>query len=244
VLVEGGRLVNVASIPGNMAHTSGAMSAVDLVVVHATVSPCKPGGARQNAAYFQTDGAGGLAHYVVDPSEVVACCPENVACWHAPPVNRRAIGVELCDPQKGLGARWGDKNHTAMLALAADLIADICRRHDVPPFYVDAAGLLAGKRGITTHHDVTLAWHKSDHVDPGPDFPMGRFIEQVHAGTPTPAQEDVVASLDEVRQVVQEELAKAVAKLHNDHLVLLRGTQDGTHPNNLDNIGKAVGVKQ
>jgi N-acetyl-anhydromuramyl-L-alanine amidase AmpD len=250
VLVERGGLV-IPMIQGNLAHTSGPNGPVTRIVIHATVSPCKVGGARQVAAYFQTPGAGGLAHYVVDPSEVVQCASEDVATWHAPP-NRGSIGIELCDPQKGLPARWADKNHVAMLTLAAQLVADLCKRHNVPPFFVDGPGLLAGKHGITTHHEVVQAWHKSTHTDPGPGFPMGRFIDLVHAAgatpTPTPApaapEEDVVASLDEVRQVVQEELAKAVAKLHNDHLVLLRGTQDGTHPNNLDSIGKAVGVKQ
>lgn len=65
---------------------------------------------------------------------------------------------------------------------------------------------------------------------------------------PTPATStkewDKMATKEEIKAVVQEVVDAAVAKLHADHLVLLRGTQDGTHPNNLDAIGKAVGVKQ
>lgn len=229
-------------IQGNQAHTSGPMGAVDLVVIHATVSPCKTGGARQNAKYFQSAAAGGLAHYIVDPGEVVQACRENVACWHAQPVNKRAIGVELCDPQSGADSRWQNPAHARMLALAAELFADICTRHGVPKVYVDHEGLLRGERGITTHHDVTLAWHKSTHTDPGPGFPMGAFITAVNGHsskpapqpTPTPQEDDVTpedieAIAQRVKQLVAQDLA-----------VVLHGTKDGTHPANLDNIWKAV----
>lgn len=229
-------------IQGNQAHTSGAMGTVDLVVVHATVSPCKPGGARQNASYFQSDAAGGLAHYVVDPAEVVQCCREDVACWHAPPVNQRAIGVELCDPQAGVDSRWANAAHKSMLTLAAELVYDICRRHDVPMFYVDHEALLNGERGITTHHDVTLAWHKSTHVDPGPAFPMGPFIAAVNGHkpqpAPTPQGDDMPLTDEDVAKVA----AAAAALIRKDLAVLLRGTQDGTHPVNLTSIAKAVKV--
>ena len=39
-----------------------------------------------------------------------------------------------------------------------------------------AADLVAGKRGITGHADVSAAFRKSDHWDPGPDFPWTRFL--------------------------------------------------------------------
>lgn len=233
-------------IQGNQAHTSGPMGTVDLVVIHATVSPCKVGGARQNASYFQTDAAGGLAHYIVDPSEVVQACREAVACWHAPPVNQRAIGIELCDPQAGLASRWGNPAHKSMLALAARLVADVCHRHGLPMVYVDHNSLLRGERGITTHHDVTLAYHKSTHTDPGPAFPMGAFITAVNGHrtapppTPAPQEDDMPLSADDIQKVA----AATAALIRKDLAVLQHGTKDKTHPNNLDNIGKAVGVPQ
>lgn len=226
-------------IEGNQAHTSGPMGDVDLVVIHATVSPCTVGGARQNASYFQSDAAGGLAHYVVDPSEVVQTCKETVACWHAPPVNGRAIGVELCDPQAGIDSRWANPAHKSMLALAAPLVTDICRRHNIPMFYVDHESLLRGERGITTHHDVSLAWHKSTHVDPGPAFPMGAFITAVNSHRQIPQEDDMPLSDEDVAKVA----AAAAALIRKDIAVLLHGTRDGTHPANLDNIWKAVQPK-
>ena len=166
------------SIPGSQKHTSGPNGEVTRIVIHATVSPCVKGGARNVAKYFQSDNAGGLAHFVVDPLESVQCCPEDVACWHAPP-NHGSIGVELCDPQSGDGARWSDPNHEAMLALAAKLVADLCKRHSVPVTRLSSADLVAGKHGITGHVDVSHAFHQSDHSDPGAAFPWTHFINLV-----------------------------------------------------------------
>ncbi|MDP9167759.1 MAG: N-acetylmuramoyl-L-alanine amidase [Actinomycetota bacterium] len=175
-------------IEGYQGHTSGPNGTITRIVVHGTVSPCQSGGARSVASYFQSPNAGGLAHYVVDPAEIIQCCHEDTACWHAPP-NHGSIGVELCDPQTGPGGRWGDQPHLHMLHLAAQLVADLCKRHNLPVKYVDAAGLLRGETGITTHADVSQAWHQSDHTDPGPDFPMSAFIHscQQSGAVPTPA---------------------------------------------------------
>lgn len=56
------------------------------------------------------------------------------------------------------------------------------------------------------------------------------------------AEEDIMASLDDLRAVVKEELAKVFAALHNDHKVIIHGDTD--HRNSLDSIGKQTGVPQ
>jgi N-acetylmuramoyl-L-alanine amidase CwlA len=174
-------------IEGNQAHTSGGNGPVTRVVIHATVSPCETGGARKVARYFQSDQAGGLAHFVVDPTETVQCCREDVSAHHAPP-NKGSIGVELCDPQEGSVERWYDPLHRQMLLRAAVLVADLCKRHDLPMVFVRAPGLKSGQHGITRHQDVSEAFRKSTHTDPGSGFPMEHFVDLVRAaqGKPTP----------------------------------------------------------
>ena len=172
-------------VPGFLGHTSGPNGPITRVVMHGTVSGCHVGGAMENAHYFQSASSGGLAHYVVDPSAVVQCARENVTTWHAPP-NHGSIGIELTDPQSGPGSRWRDSNHQAMLKVAAALVHDVCIRNAVPMSYADHNRLVMGRHGITTHNDVSLAYHQSDHTDPGPDFPMSAFIALVngHSGGP------------------------------------------------------------
>ena len=163
-------------IAGYVGHESGANGPITRIVMHATVSPCLPGGAEGNGRYFQSPNSGGLAHFVVDPQRIVQCAPEYIATWHAPP-NHGSIGIELCDPQSGSFARWSDSEHRSMLVLAKGLVHDLAARHAVPLAFVDARGLVAGHHGVTTHYEVSQAWHQSDHSDPGPGFlPYMQFL--------------------------------------------------------------------
>lgn len=169
-----------ATILGYPGHQQGPQTPAYLVV-HGTVSATRYGGARATAAYFQSASSGGLAHYVVDPGEIIATCPEEIACWHSGH-NANSIGFELCDPQAGPASRWADSLHVAELSLATRLVADVAGRHDIPLVKLSPAELAAGKRGIVGHNDVRLAWPGcTDHTDPGPDFPWEKFLAAVHA---------------------------------------------------------------
>ena len=61
------------------------------------------------------------------------------------------------------------------------LTAEVCARHRVPVRRLRAADLIAGRRGITGHADVSRAFGKSDHWDPGTGFPWQRFVRLVRA---------------------------------------------------------------
>jgi hypothetical protein len=167
-------------VEGSSKHQSGPNGPITRIVIHGTCSGTHQGGAMENAHYFQQDTAGGLAHYVVDPGEIVQCCAEDTACWHAPP-NHGSIGIELCDPQTGPAARWQSPQDEAMLHLAAQLVVEIAARTGVPLVRIGPADLRAGKHGICGHVDVTDAFHQSSHTDPGPDFPWSHFMDLVHA---------------------------------------------------------------
>lgn len=162
------------------------------IVIHSTVSPCEPGGARNIARYFQSTTAGGSAHYVVDPGEVVQVVYDGVIAWHAPP-NANSLGVEMCDvpgpvPQDKPGTarykalrrawRWSRPEQRRMLKRTARLTAELCAAYDVPPVFLGARKLRAGRVGITTHANVSRAWRQSTHWDPG-WWPRRRFMRLV-----------------------------------------------------------------
>jgi hypothetical protein len=44
---------------------------------------------------------------------------------------------------------------------------------------LSADDLLAGRRGLTGHAQVSAAFRKSDHWDPGPGFPVESFLDRV-----------------------------------------------------------------
>lgn len=116
-------------------------------------------------------------HYVVDSDSVTRCLPEDAVAWHCGSTgNARGLGVELCGFARQTEAEWLDALSLPMLCIAARLIREICDRHHLPVTFIDAAGLSAGLRGVTTHAEVSKAWRESKHTDPGKDFPLAKLL--------------------------------------------------------------------
>jgi N-acetyl-anhydromuramyl-L-alanine amidase AmpD len=208
----------------------GSQSSVTRIVIHATVSPCKNGGARSIANYFATHRTGS-AHYVVDPGEIVQCVREGTIAYHAPP-NTGSIGIELCDPQSGSATRWADTNHTAMFQHAAPLVAAIAKRWNVPLVKIGSTELRAGKHGICGHIDVSYAWHMTDHGDPmeaGP-FPWARFMEMVKGGSTPNWTEAMVNKLPTLKRGATGEHVETLQGLlaARSHPVKMDGTFGAT----------------
>lgn len=157
---------------------------VDLIVIHTMEAAEKPTTAVNVATWFAGPNAPqASAHYCVDSEHVVQCVRDDDIAWHAPGVNHCAIGIEHAGYAKQSAADWRDAFSSAMLERSARLCAKLCLKHELPVEFVDADGLLAGRRGITTHWEVTKAFHKSTHTDPGKSFPMDAFIAQVSAAS-------------------------------------------------------------
>lgn len=164
---------------GPARHSSaGSNKPIHRIVIHSTVSRTEAGGAREIAAYFRGPNAGGSAHYVVDPYETVQVVKDSVIAWHAPP-NGHSLGIELCDmPDAKSAKRWKGAEHRLMFRRAARLVAELCLAYDVPGWYVGYGALRKGKRGVTTHRQVSLAFDQSTHWDPG-QWPRVRFMVEV-----------------------------------------------------------------
>lgn len=165
---------------GPAAHDSGpGNKPINRIVIHSTVSPCEPGGAEAIATYFRHPEAGGSAHYVVDPKTTLQVVYDSVIAWHAPP-NAHSLGIEMCDfPSTVPNGRWLNPSHRAMLTRVIRLTAQLCGAYDVPPVWLTVEALRAGKHGITSHANVSQAFHQSTHWDPGV-FPRRRFIRGVY----------------------------------------------------------------
>ena len=154
---------------------------IDLVVVH-TMEIAETGDTAELCArWFQNPTAKVSAHYCVDNDSIVQCVREQDVAWAAPGANSNGIQLEHAGYARQTGRDWADAYSTAMLALSARLVADICRRHRIPVAWLYAADLKAGRRGITTHAAVSEAFRRSNHWDPGPGFPFERFLARVRA---------------------------------------------------------------
>jgi hypothetical protein len=64
----------------------------------------------------------------------------------------------------------------------------VCAAYDVPVVFLTPADLLAGKHGITTHANVSLAFGESTHWDPGfwPQYRFMRLVRKEYAALTAP----------------------------------------------------------
>ncbi|MSO37439.1 MAG: hypothetical protein EXQ69_04220 [Acidimicrobiia bacterium] len=167
-------------------YTKGRKGKVDLVVLHSTENPITKGVARNVAMWFGgTSAPSASSHYVVGHDETIQCVLESDTAWAAPGANHNGVQIE----QVGQAAKtdWLAGDGLAVISSSAKLVAAICARHGIPVERVDAAGLLAGKRGITSHAAVSAAFKRSDHQDPGMNgdrrWPWAEYLALVAAAT-------------------------------------------------------------
>lgn len=162
---------------------------VGLVVIHDMEHPEAPGTAMEVARWFAGPSAPvASAHYCVDDTAIVQTVHDMDVAWHAPGANSNGIGVEHAGYAAQRREDWADPYSTACLHLSAELVRGLCAKYGIPVVFLDAPALLAGMRGITTHAEVSAAWHQTDHTDPGPGFPMDLYLAMVRNNPPaTPA---------------------------------------------------------
>lgn len=156
---------------------------VRFIVIHSMESHETTKTAENVASWFAGPSAPkASAHYCIDSDSIVQCVSEEDIAWHAPGVNADGIGIELAGRAAQSREDWLDDFGTRMLEHAADLIADICSRHDIPAEYVGAEGLRTKTPGLVGHVDATVAFGKvGGHVDPGPHFPWDHLLALVRA---------------------------------------------------------------
>lgn len=116
------------------------------------------------------------AHYCVDDDSVICSVPPDRIAWHAPGANANGIGIEHAGYARQSRTQWLDEYSLRMLQLSAELTAWLCKRFGIPVQFIMAEHLKRGARGITTHAEVSRAFGKSSHFDPGPFFPVNDYI--------------------------------------------------------------------
>lgn len=161
---------------------------VRVVVIH-TAECSETAKADDNVANWFADARASVsAHYVVDNDSVTQCVREQSVAWHASQANSFSIGIELAGSANQTPAQWADPYSLAVLDRGAQLVADICLRHDIPICRLTPDQLKAGRGGIVGHIDVTNAYNGGKgHYDPGKHFDWLGFIELVAHYTGAPA---------------------------------------------------------
>lgn len=154
-------------------------------VVHDMESGEYSGVAANVATWFARTSTRASAHFSVDDVAVWQSVDTEDTAWHAPGLQAESIGVEHAGRARQTRAEWLDPFGTAMLELSAKLFAVIGHGvYGIEPVFLPAAELIeikagrSARTGCTTHAEVSLAFRKSTHWDPGPEFPMDYYLER------------------------------------------------------------------
>ena len=164
---------------------------IDFIVIHDMEWPERPTTAEECARFFANlpPDRKASAHYNVDSDSIVQSVRENDIAYHAPP-NTHSIGIEHAGYARQTRAQWLDDYGQSMLLLSAGLVAELLVKYDLPLEFLSPADLRAGRRGITTHNNVSKAWGQTSHTDPGEGFPDDWYIDRVREAL---TQEDDMA---------------------------------------------------
>jgi N-acetyl-anhydromuramyl-L-alanine amidase AmpD len=174
----------VSAIPFVQArnYTKGRSNHIDVLVIHTMESPEKPDTAESVANWFAGSTAPqASAHYCIDANSVVQCVHDTDVAWAAPGTNHNGLQFEHAGRAAQTKSDWSDAYSAQMLERSAELIAEKCRKYDIPAVWLRPADLRSGKRGITGHADVSEAFKRSDHHDPGTSFPIQAYLALVKA---------------------------------------------------------------
>lgn len=158
---------------------AGTKRKVRLIVIHDMEAPEKGETAENIAKYFATLGESvkASAHLCIDNNSIVQCVKDNDIAYAAPGANSDGLQLELAGYGKQTRGEWLDDYSRGVLDLAANASAQYGLKFDIPMIRLSNAQLADGvSRGIVGHHQVSEVYKKSDHTDPGPNFPWDHFL--------------------------------------------------------------------
>lgn len=185
--------------------TRGRDGPIDVLVLHAMEAAESADTAEAVARWFAgPDAPRASAHFCIDSDSVVRCVRDEDVAWHAPGANHNGLGFEHAGYSAQTAAEWNDPYSRAMLWRSARLAAAKCRQYGIPSVWLFPADLLAGRRGITSHWNVTRAFRRSDHTDPGAAFPVERYVLLVRRVLAAPSARVAVGRPPKIRHLVEE----------------------------------------
>ena len=154
--------------------------AVRLIVIHDMEFKETANAAEVIARDFATSDRVASAHICVDSDSIVQCVLDNNVAFAAPGANNDGIQIELTGFAKQTREEWLDPFGVLLLDRGAAAAAQYCLKYDIPVRQLTNEQLAdKSQRGLVGHRQVSQVFKKSDHMDPGLNFPWDFFLDRV-----------------------------------------------------------------
>lgn len=173
---------------------------IGLLVVHDGETGEDKDSAEGMGNYFKNQPVGpngSSAHVGFDVDSAVQYVHDHDIAWGAPFANHNGKQYEHAGKASQMARDWLDTYSSTMLKdQSAPQFGKDSVLYSIPVRFCRAVDLAAGRKGITTHWEVTKAFSGGiGHTDPGPNFPMEWFLNEVkkHASAASPIPDSNVA---------------------------------------------------
>jgi hypothetical protein len=164
---------------------------IRLVVVHVNEGPDRHGGAVGVAQFCQLpaskrDGKKGGYHEYVDDVQLIIGGHVDDVVNGAAGANKDGYHICLIGDADQTDAQWHDEFSKVAGVHAAARVRNACLTLGVPMELLTTEQVKAGKSGVCGHVNVSEAFKRSDHTDPGRHFPWTEFMQVVKDGEDMP----------------------------------------------------------
>lgn len=160
----------------------GRVSPIRVIVIHTGETPESATAAEGMASWFSRVSTKASAHVCVDTDSTVRCVDDSDTAWAAPGANADGLQIELAGRAGQTAGDWTDAASKAILERAAQQVAAWCKKWGIPARWLTDAELADGKtEGLTMHSQVSRVFKRSNHTDPGANFPRDAFLTRVKA---------------------------------------------------------------
>lgn len=170
-----------------------------LIVIHTMEAPEGPQTAETVAAYFASGSVVASAHACVDQDSVVVCLPPSATAFAAPGANADGYQIEHAGYAGQDDAGWADAESQSMLRLSAAHAREIALAAGIPLRHLSDDELAAGAAGFVGHDQVSRVYRRSDHWDPGTNFPWSQYMGLVYNGEAETEEANTVPEEDTVK---------------------------------------------
>ena len=163
------------------AKPKGFFRPVRVGVFHDMEYPERPTAAEDIAKDFATRGPGqkSSAHVCVDSDSIVQCVHDRDVAYAAPGANEDGIHIEIPGYGRQTREEWLDPYGLKALRNGAIVAANYCLKYDLPVCHLTNTQLLNGEKGWVGHYQISEVYKKTDHTDPGPNFPWDTIMEMM-----------------------------------------------------------------
>jgi hypothetical protein len=164
-------------------------------------------------------------HEVFDTDGIFPVVPHDKRANHAGGGNVNGLGGCIPGTARQTRAQWFDDITAQYLERCAEWLADLHIAYGIPLVKLLPDDLVAGRRGVCGHVDVSNAFHKSDHTDPGTSFPWDWLITRAnHIVAPPPEEDEVTA--EEVQAMLDHLEERIINRINRSIEVTREGRQE------------------